>query len=116
MNTMVLSIYMFFLHQLILVRIDAGDLRLQVLQQMFCWFVSGVVVVVAATAAAIYVSAAAAASPTIACASTAIAPSVGCAACFSVAASAAAAATVDAHNGLELQLHTFHSHVIKFRS
>jgi len=113
MNTMVTSIYMFPLHQLILVRTDVGDLRLQVLQQMFCWFVSGVVVVVAAAATPTYVSAAAAASPTIACASAAVAPSSGCAAGFSVAASASAAA---AYNRLELQLHTFHSHVIKFRS
>lgn len=97
MNTMVKSIYMFSLHQLILVRIDVGDLRLHILQRMFCWFVSGVVIVAAAAA---YVSAA-------------VALSSSCAAGFFVAASASAA--VAAYNGLELQLHTFHSHVIKLR-
>lgn len=102
MNTMVKSIYMFSLHQLILVRIDVGDLRLHILQRLFCWFVSGVVVVVivAAAAAVTYVSAA-------------VALSSSCAAGFFVAASASAA--VAAYNGLELQLHTFHSHVIKLR-
>jgi hypothetical protein len=43
---------MFSLHQLIMVRIVDGDLRLKVLQRMFRWFVGGVVVVVAAAAAA----------------------------------------------------------------
>jgi TRAP-type uncharacterized transport system fused permease subunit len=52
MNAMVTFIYMFSFHQLILVRIDVGDLSLKVLQRMFHWFVGRVVVVVVVVAAA----------------------------------------------------------------